>query len=84
MKKRKIAWILAMAMTATSIDSTALMAGATELATTEQEGLTHTCCLTQGRTHSGSELGEIVGLLQTVVSLLPVAGIYQIRPLRHQ
>ena len=36
MKKRKIAWILAMAMTATSIDSTALMAGATELATTEQ------------------------------------------------
>ena len=40
MKKRKIAWILAMAMTATSIDSTALMAGATELATTEQEGLT--------------------------------------------
>ena len=38
MKKRKIAWILAMAMTATSIDSTALMAGATELATTEQEG----------------------------------------------
>ena len=43
-----------------------------------------TCCLTQGRTHSGSELGEIVGLLQTVVSLLPVAGIYQIVPLRHQ
>ena len=40
MKKRKIAWILAMAMTATSIDSTALMAGATELATTEQDGLT--------------------------------------------
>ncbi len=32
MKKRKIAWILAMAMTATSIDSTALMAGATEFA----------------------------------------------------
>ena len=40
MKKRKIAWILAMAMTATSIDSTALMAGATELAATEQESLT--------------------------------------------
>ena len=40
MKKRKIAWILAMAMTATSIDSTALMAGATEFATEEQESLT--------------------------------------------
>ena len=43
-----------------------------------------TCRLTQGRAYSGSELGEIVGLLQTVVSLLPVAGIYQIVPLRHQ
>ena len=45
---------------------------------------TGTCRLTQGRAYSGSELGEIVGLLQTVVSLLPVAGIYQIVPLRHQ
>jgi hypothetical protein len=45
---------------------------------------TGTCCLTQSRTYSGREFGEIVGLFQAVVSLLPVAGIYQIVPLRHQ
>ena len=45
---------------------------------------TGTCRLTQSRTYSGRELGEIVGLLQAVVSLLPVAGIYQVVPLRHQ
>ena len=41
-------------------------------------------CFAQCRTYSGGKLREIVSLLQTVICSLPVAGVYQVIPLRHQ
>ncbi len=40
--------------------------------------------LAQRRAHTGGKLREIIGLMQTVVSLFPVPCINQIVPLRHQ
>ena len=43
-----------------------------------------TCSLTQCRADAGCKFREVVGFVQTLVSLLPCSHIDQIIPLRHQ